>query len=265
MEIDWIELWRELVTARIDRDKNSEEVKRYKVKSRKKSGERPDPLLDFVLQKIDSQSTVLDVGTGGGRWTIPIAKIAESVTAVEPSETMISILRENIAEANLKNIQIVQAAWEDAIVEPHDIITCAHTIYASREFAAFIHKMESHARKRCYLAVRLPPHNGVLAELSLSIYGNRHDSPNAIIAYNALYSMGIYANVFVEDGMHHWINSTFEEAFTRAKRHLRLESSTTYDELVRDTLNRRLNHINDLYVWPDGMSSALLWWMPKRY
>ncbi len=263
MEIDWLELWRELAATTVARAQSSEWVSRYKIHSRRKTGERPDPLLDFVLQNINSRSTVLDIGAGNGRWTIPIAKVAKSVTAVEPSDTMLNILRQNMAEANLNNIQIVQAPWEEAVVEPHDIIVCVHAMYASQEFAAFIRKMGHHSKKRCYLAVRLPSHNGVICELSLSIYGHRHDSPNAVIAYNALYSMGIYANVLVEESIHPWVNSTFEEAFARAKRHLHLESSTTHDELIRDTLARRLTYVENLYIWPDGMRSALLWWNPS--
>lgn len=263
MEIDWLELWRDLASLTMARAESGGWVNRYKIHARRKAGERPDPLLDFVLQNIDSQSTVLDVGAGNGRWTIPVARIAKSVTAVEPSDTMLNILRENIAAANLNNIQIVPAPWGEASIEPHDVIVCVHAMYASQDFAAFVRKMERQARKRCYLAVRFPPHNGIISELSLSIYGHRYDSPNAIIAYNALYSMGIYANVLVEDDIYHWVNSTFEEALARAKRHLRLESSAAYDELIRDTLACRLSHVNNSYRWPDGMRSALLWWNPS--
>lgn len=260
MEIDWLELWRELATN--TKTRSGEVASRYDIRSRSKTGERPDPLLDFVLQDIDSQSTVLDVGAGNGRWTIPVARTAKSVTAVEPSDTMLNILRQNIAAANLNNIQIVSAPWEGATVKLYDVIICAHAMYASPEFAAFVHKMEHHASKRCYLALRLPPHNGILGELSLAIHGCRHDSPNAIVAYNALYSMGIYANMLVEEVIYHWVNSTFEEAFARTKRHLRLGSSGAHDKLIRDTLARRLTCVNNSYIWPDGMRSALLWWSP---
>jgi hypothetical protein len=109
----------------------------------------------------------------------------------------------------------------------------------------------------------LPPSDGIIGELSLSIYGHHHDSPNAIIAYNALYSVGIYANVLVESDIYRWADNTFEEAFARAKRHLRLQSSTTYNTLIRDTLAKRLSLLNNCYVWPDGMRSALLWWSPS--
>lgn len=263
VETDWLELWRELATITFARGKSQEPIHRYEARVRRRTSERPDPLLNFVLQNTDGQTTVVDVGAGNGRWTIPLARIARSVTAVEPSEAMLSLLRQNIAQANLNNIQIVPARWEEAIVEPHDVTVCAHAIYASRDLAAFIGKMERQAKKRCYLAVRLPPHNSIIGELSHSIYGHRHDSPNAIIAYNALYSLGIYASVLVEEGISHWVNSTFEEAFARAKRHLRLGSSTAHDELIRDTLTRCLTYQDNAYVWPDGMRSALLWWSPS--
>ncbi|MFC1978317.1 class I SAM-dependent methyltransferase [Chloroflexota bacterium] len=261
-EFDWLELWRKLASTAAQA-KNGQRVRRYELHSRSKTRERPDPLLEFVLQNINSQSTLLDVGAGSGRWTIPAAKIAKSVTAVEPSEAMLSMLRENITTANLNNIRTLQARWEEVIAEPHDVVVCAHAIYASQDFAGFVRKMEQYARERCYLELRLLPHNGIIGELSLSINGHRHDSPNAIMAYNALYSMGIYANVLVEDGIHCWVDSTFEEAFARAKRHLHLESSAAHDELIRDVLARRLTHLNNSYIWPDGMRSALLWWSPS--
>jgi 2-polyprenyl-3-methyl-5-hydroxy-6-metoxy-1,4-benzoquinol methylase len=262
VEIDWLELWRELATN--TKAGSGERGSRYHVHSRSKTGDRPDLLFNFVLKNMDSQSTVLDVGAGNGRWTIPLARTAARVTAVEPADTMLGILREHITSANLDNIQIVPARWEEASVKPHDVIVCVHAIYSSPEFAAFVHKMEHHARKRCYLVLRLPPYNGILGELSLTIHGRRHDSPNAMVAYNALYSMGIHANVLVEEEMYPWVNSTFEEAFARAKRHLRLESSAAHDKLIRETLARRLTCVDNSYVWPDGMRSALLWWSPVR-
>jgi hypothetical protein len=173
---------------------------------------------------------------------------------------MVDNLQKNIASAKQDNIKIIQSPWEDAIVEPHNITVCAHAMYASHDLASFVRKIERYTTRTCYLAIRLPPSNGIIGELSLAIYGRQHDSPNAIIAYNALYSIGICANIQVESDIYYWTNDTFEEAFVRAKRHLRLQLSTTYDTLIRDTLAKRLSLSNNCYVWPDGMRSALLWW-----
>jgi len=262
VDIDWLQLWRELVIATGSLHEERKPSRRYEVRARRKATERYDPLLDFVLQDIDSQTTVLDVGAGNGRWTIPVAQKAGSVTAIEPSDSIRETLRSNIASAELTDIQIVSARWEEAAVEKHDIVVCAHAMYASPDFAGFVRKMERCADKKCYLALRLPPQDGIVGELSHAIYGSYHDSPNAIIAYNALYSMGIYANVLVEEGIRRWIDTTFEGALARAKRHLRLGSSDIHDGLIRDTLTQRLTRLDGSYVWPDGMRSALLWWNP---
>jgi SAM-dependent methyltransferase len=260
-ETDWLKLWRELITAG-PCTSNSELAKSYKVHTGKRD-KRPDPLLDFILKGVDDNTGILDIGAGSGRWAIPLAGTAKTVTVIEPSGSMIDNLLGNIASADLSNIHIIQSSWEDAVVEPHKITLCSHAMYASPDLASFVRKMERYTTGTCYLAIRLPPADGIIGELSLGIYGRQHDSPNAVIAYNALYSMGIYANVLVEKDIYRWRDNTFEEAFVRAKRHLRLESSTTHDKLIRATLTRRLSMENNYYVWPDGMRSALLWWSPS--
>jgi 2-polyprenyl-3-methyl-5-hydroxy-6-metoxy-1,4-benzoquinol methylase len=258
MESNWLQLWRELV-AREGKPLPGEIANRYKSHKRTKT-ERHDDLLDFVLGRIGSEDTVLDIGAGTGRWTIPIARVANNVTALEPSADMLKILGENVDAAQLDNIQIKSCLWEKAVVNPHDIVVCAHALYLSADYSFFVRKMEQSSRKTCYLALRLPPCDGIISELSYSIYGCRHDSPNAIVAYNALYSMGIYVNILVEGGIKRWENDTLDEAFIRAKKHLYLNECSTYDKLIRDKLESRLSISNNRYIWPDGMRSALLWW-----
>jgi SAM-dependent methyltransferase len=262
MENNWVELWRELVIAN-DLSDNGRRALRYETHARKMA-ERPDPLLDFVLTQISLEETAIDIGAGGGRWTLPLARKARTVYAVEPSETMLGLLRRNISASGVNNIQIISTTWEEARVQPQDNVICSHAMYSSPDLAAFVRKMEDHALKRCYLEIRIPPVEGVLGELALAVYGRRHDSPNAIIAYNALYSLGIYANMMIEDTIYPWTDFSLEDAFTRVKRHLRLERSTAYDILIREVLHRRLSCHDGLYIWPDGMRSALFWWTPVR-
>jgi SAM-dependent methyltransferase len=258
-EHDWLELWRELVVTGALTRRSKKEL-RYERRFRKKTPERPDPLLDLVMEHIEPRHTVLDIGAGSGRWTLPLAACAARVTAVEPSDAMLGMMRENIAEAGVTNISIVRSAWEEAAVEPHDIVTCVHGMYNSPDFGTFVRKMVRNAAEQCCFVLRFPPSDGILSELSTAIYGYPYDSPNAVIAWNALYSMGIDPNVQVEEDIQYWQDATFEEAFARAKRHLRLETTAAHDRLVRDMLERRLSRAGDAWVWPDGMRSALLWW-----
>jgi SAM-dependent methyltransferase len=256
---DWLNFWRELVAATSHTADMPERLQnRYKEHARKQS-ERFDPLLDFILKEVDSQTTAIDIGAGNGRWAVPLARICKSVTAIEPSPGMRAMLQEKVEAAGLHNVQVIPASWDEAVTVPHDIVVCAHAMYSAADLSAFVRKIEQYAKKACYLALRLPPSDGIIGRLSLAIHGTVHDSPNAVVAYNALFSLDIYANMLVENDIYHWESRTYEDAFDRVKRHLRLETDK-YDTLITETLHKSLLPSEHSLIWPDGLRSAILWW-----
>lgn len=264
-ETDWLALWRDLAEAflRPQPDPDARMVERYRAWERNGTV-RPDSLLDVVVNEVGADTTVLDVGAGTGRWTIPLARVARRVTAIEPTAGMEEMLRANLAAAGVTNVAIVPAALEDAVVEPHDVVVAAHSMYTSPDLAAFVGAMERHARAACFMELHLPPADGVIGELTRAIHGRFYDSPNALIALNALHSLGICANLLVEDEAEHWTDETPDEALERARRHLRLDGPSEHDELIRAVLAERLTRTDAGYRWPDGKRAALLWWRPGR-
>lgn len=272
-EPNWAELWREL-TARVrhpedrapsERSRQREEgAARYEAAVTRKATERADTLLDFVTAQLRSHDTVLDIGAGTGRFALPFARIARTVTAVEPSQSMAAVLRGKVQAEGLTNVHLVDASWEDAAVEPHDIAFCSHAMYSSLDLAGFVRKMESNARESCFLIMRVPSHDGVMRELSQHVHGLPYDSPNFWVGYHVLYDMGIYAHVVMEPFVRYWTDDSLDDALNRARRHLRLEEDTTHDDAIRETLARRLSFRDGQYCWPDGMRSALMWWKPSR-
>lgn len=178
---------------------------------------------------------------------------------------MMDIMKHNAEESGVASkIDYVLSTWEAAGVGVHDIVTCAHAMYMTPDFAWFVHKVEAHARKRVYLGIRHFPIDGIIQELNQKLYGTPHDGTNFIVAYNALYQMGIYANVLMEELQHRWVDESIDSAFMRAKRHLRMENTTENDALIRSTLERRLVLKDGAYTWPDGMNSALVYWDIKK-
>jgi len=267
-EPNYLELWRELVMShrgQMHGERSSfnqkEKAEAYEAGTRRKNQERPDVLVEFVRDSLNPGETVLDIGAGTGRWAVPLATVAAKVTAVEPAEAMMDILKRNADEEGVTSkIDFVQSTWEAADVGVHDVVTCAHAMYMNPDFAGFIHKVEEHSRQRCYLGIRHFPIDGIIQELNEKIYGTIHDGPNFIVAFNALYQMGIYGNVLMEALQHRWTDASFDTAFERAKRHLRVQDTNQYDELIHHTLELRLKFKDGLYYWPDGMNSALIWW-----
>jgi SAM-dependent methyltransferase len=261
----WAELWRELASSDIQADFEGETrmIERWRRVARQlDAGERdvPDVLLDYILGRLMPEMAVLDIGAGIGRWALPIAKRVRHVTAVEPLAGMRQVLVERAASHGITNLEVVKVPWLEAEVATHDVVIAAHATYTTADLLRFVRKMDATARRACYLALRVPAHDGIIGELSERIRGRWLDSPNFIVGYNLLLSAGFYANVLMEPRPARYLtDANLDEALARAKRHLHLEDSS-HDAEIRGLLSRRLQFVDGAYRWPDNMRSGLIWW-----
>ena len=119
---DWVSLWNTLVkqreAARRDEplpdagDRWSARAAVYDARTHDRWAAK-DTSREFLcsLMKSLGRPTLLDIGAGSGKWAVPLAPLAASVTAVEPSPAMARArLEENIARHNLRNITILPRA-----------------------------------------------------------------------------------------------------------------------------------------------------------
>jgi SAM-dependent methyltransferase len=58
-------------------------------------------------------TSVLDIGAGTGRFAIPFSRKAERLTALDMCEGALAVLRKNIEQEGIDNIETRQDAWED--------------------------------------------------------------------------------------------------------------------------------------------------------
>lgn len=68
-------------------------------------------ILEIIKNSTDigADDLVLDIGAGKGGLTIPLAKLAKEVMAIELDLKLISTLQHNISEAGLTNVTVMQA------------------------------------------------------------------------------------------------------------------------------------------------------------
>jgi hypothetical protein len=93
--------------------------------------------------------TWLDIGAGGGRYSLALALSAGRVIAVEPSEGMLTVLRDGMAEHGIVNIDIVQATWPMPDPPAADVGFISHVGYDIEDIGPFLDAMEASARRLC--------------------------------------------------------------------------------------------------------------------
>jgi len=122
-----------------------------------------DPALDLLRSLVRQDETWLDIGAGGGRYALPLALLAKTVIAVEPSEGMRNVLQEGLAEHGISNVQIVPARWPMDAAPTADVALIAHIGYDIEEIGPFIDAVEASARRLC-VAVLVTPSPPYAAE-----------------------------------------------------------------------------------------------------
>jgi SAM-dependent methyltransferase len=267
---DWLLLWRQIAASQGNKWKNAEGSDLWKDRARsfsdgvKKRWAQPDGHREFIvsLLKANPGSTIIDIGAGTGGWAVPMARHAKSVTALEPSGEMASVMKENIEQEGLTNVEIVRAAWPEADVAPHDFSLCSHAMYGAPDFAAFVNAMTRITRKTCLMLMRAPALDGTMAQAALRIWGQPHDSPNFHVAYAALLQMGLYPSVLMggPNQWPAWTNASFEEAMEETRRRFRLDPNSQHEAFLVDLLRSRLTEKDGRQVWPIEVRSALISW-----
>jgi 16S rRNA A1518/A1519 N6-dimethyltransferase RsmA/KsgA/DIM1 with predicted DNA glycosylase/AP lyase activity len=112
-----------------------------------------DVEVDRLAREVNAATTLLDVGGGAGRFTLPLTLRCHHVTVIEPSPSMGANLRHIALEAGIDNITLMAGSWEEAEVEPADIVLSTHVIYTIADFRPFVIKLVEHARQK----VCMPP------------------------------------------------------------------------------------------------------------
>jgi ubiquinone/menaquinone biosynthesis C-methylase UbiE len=270
-QIDWLIFWRQLVEARAGRkqeqdafaggDPWQDRADRFQHTVRAR-WQNPDSSRSFIISRLHSDATLLDIGAGSGAWATLLAGHVQQVTALEASPSMLATLRSTVEQSGKHNIRIVEGDWLEAGVGAHDFSLCAHAMYGAADLQFFVGKMHALTRRTCFMIIRVIPPQGVLAEAARHVLGNMHYRPHFSALYNALLQMGLCPSVLMEDtGLHFpWVSASLEEAVEKMKYHLRVEGETQHDRYLSDLAQRRLVQQGGAYHWPPEVRSALVYW-----
>ena len=112
-----------------------------------------DPALQVLRRLAAPTETWLDIGAGGGRYSLPLALVTRRVIALDPSPAMIEVLRSGMAEHGIGNIEVLESTWPTEPGPSADVALMAHVGYEIEDFGVFLDTAEA-AVHRCVVVMR---------------------------------------------------------------------------------------------------------------
>lgn len=215
---------------------------------------------------ITPESRVLDIGAGPGTLAIPFAKMVAHVTAVEPAEGMVSILKEKMAEHGVGNISVVQKRWEDVdlradLESPYDIVIASFSL-GMHDIRSAIQEMVDASSKYVYLYhfAGETSWDRQWRDLWPKLHGKEYyPGPKGDVLYNVLYQMGIYPDVRTFRLRHNQRYSSLQEAVESLSPQAQIRSPEQ-EAVLRDYLSRTLKEENGSLIMPASSIRVKMWW-----
>jgi SAM-dependent methyltransferase len=106
------------------------------------------PTHQRAREALPAGGTLLDVGAGAGSSSLPIARDAARLVAVDASQSMLDALRA-LAPLDL-DVQTVCGQWPGVAgaVGQADVVVCGHVAYNVPDLGAFVAALDEHASTR---------------------------------------------------------------------------------------------------------------------
>ena len=265
--VDWNEMWMSSMNKSSWRKKNGDidnfwdckRAERYNQSTNENHSKKLISTMD-----IDPDCTVIDIGSGPGTLTIPMARKAKHVTAVEPSFWMLHHLKENVEKAGLFNVSWIKKRWENVVLfedlKPHDIVVASYSL-SMLNMKDALSKMNCLANRTVYLFTGTGCRINKQNDLWNQLYGEDYNlGPDYIYIYNILYDMGIYANVEIQNGCHAPQRfSSLGEATNQWMENLEVHSPEG-EAIIRKYLSTYLVKEDGAWWSKSDMKDVIIWW-----
>jgi SAM-dependent methyltransferase len=158
----------------------------------------PDgPSYERAVEALSGGGTVLDVGAGAGAASLPLARHAEAITAVDEDQGLLATFTALAGRVGVAG-RTVTGRWPDvaAEVEPADLVVCHHVLYNVPDIEGFVTALAGHARRRVVVELTARHPLTVLNPLWQRLHGlARPDGPTADDAVAILRDLGLHPEV----------------------------------------------------------------------
>ncbi len=146
-----------------------------------------------ALEALGDGGSVLDVGIGGGRASLPLVPPAAFITGVDSSAELLTGFEEAARHEGVAH-RAVLGTWPDVAgqVDAHDVVVCHHVAYNVADLVPFARALTDRARHRVVLELTAHHPTSNLSEAWRVLHGlERPTRPSADDAVAVLEEMGL--------------------------------------------------------------------------
>jgi SAM-dependent methyltransferase len=272
-DIDWVRFWEDSYDSRsrimlrdYELDDWSERAEDYSESRRTNQYEFGESVYETLNRHgaISPHARVLEVGSGPGTFVIPFARRVDHMTAVEPAEGMVRMIRQNALEAGVKNYDIIPKLWQDVNITElrgrYDLTITSTVIWMFRDIMAQVRRMEEVTGGYCCVVGGIGTGQTFEAELWKTIMGDtpRPQYPEYPLIYNLLYMHGRVPQVRIID----YTSMRTPENLLRMYRvfySIYTEITPEVEETIREALYRDSGEGPCVRKY----RSAVVWWDPS--
>lgn len=203
-----------------------------------------DATVNALLAAAEPSDVWLDVGSGAGRYALPLALAVREVVAIDPSPAMLAALADDAAAAGIRNVRVIEARWPMETGMPTgDVGLMAHVGYDIEEIGLFLDTLEAAVARLCVAVLG----ESAMATVATLFWKEIHGEPRVRLPalpelLDLLAARGRSPQVRFVDRTPPTFDS-LDEAIEMARRQLWLRRSSSKDfkmrHLVADTVTER--------------------------
>jgi predicted RNA methylase len=276
-DIDWNEVWNQkyetsLTSRKMGGNLDFRDSKTWAYEFVRSTAENPARFKTMLSDlSITAQNRILDIGSGPGTLSIPAAKDASYVTAVEPAAGMVAVLRERAEKEQVTDkIIVIQKRWEDVDINkdlspPYNLVVAANSLDMP-DISMAIDKMVQICRGEIWLywfagTTTIEIHYKKLWPLIFNC--PFYEGPKADIIFQVLYNKGIYPDISFETTELVQSFPSMDAAVENLRQ--KIGCNEQYDDIIRTYLSGILEYREGLFLDKTSNTRAAIRWENSKF